>query len=196
MNVLAHIYLSGSNKLLMIGNFIGDAIKGRKYETLQPLVCKGILMHRAIDDFTDRHPINAEARKILYPYFGKYAGVYLDMFYDHFLASGWDDIVGTVSINAFCYRFYFDALIRYKHLPKRARYLLYLFIYGNRLKNYRRLKGMESSLEIMHRHSGLPRTGKESVEFLVQNYDTLKDSFYRFFPLLVDFTKTWRDDEL
>jgi acyl carrier protein phosphodiesterase len=194
MNFLAHIYLSGDNKLLMIGNLIGDTVKGRKYEELQPIIRKGVLMHRAIDDFTDRHPINAQIRKLLHPEFGKYAGVYLDMFYDHFLAAGWDDFSKDISLRAFCTRFYFDALFRHKYLPLRIKALLYAFIVGNRLKNYSKLDSLQETLEFMHKHSRLPRTGKDAIECLVINYDEIKKAFYEFFPLLVNYTRIWRED--
>jgi acyl carrier protein phosphodiesterase len=194
MNFLAHIYLSGNNKLLMIGNFIGDTVKGRKYENLQPIIRKGVLMHRAIDDFTDRHPINASVRKLLHPEFGKYAGVYLDMYYDHFLAAGWDNFSKDISLIAFCNKFYYDALIRYKYLPFKVKTLLYAFIIRNSLKNYSKLSGMKESLEFMHRYSKLPKTGKEAVECLENNYDVLQEAFYEFFPLLVNHTRIWRDE--
>ncbi|MDR2027028.1 MAG: ACP phosphodiesterase [Prevotellaceae bacterium] len=194
MNFLAHIYLSGNNKLLMIGNFIGDTVKGRKYEKLQPIIRKGVLMHRAIDDFTDRHPVNARVRKLLHPEFGKYAGVYLDMYYDHFLAAGWDNFSKDVSLTTFCNRFYFDALIRYRYLPFKVRTLLYAFIIRNSLKNYSKPGGMEESLEFMYRHSGLPKSGKEAVKCLENNYSVLQDAFYEFFPLLVSHTRIWREE--
>jgi acyl carrier protein phosphodiesterase len=178
----------------MIGNFIGDTVKGRKYETLQPIVRKGVLMHRAIDDFTDRHPINAKIRKLLHPEFGKYAGVYLDMYYDHFLAAGWDNFSQDVSLMTFCTRFYFDALVKYRYLPSRIRTLLYTFIIGNILRNYSKLNGMEGSLELMHRYANLPKSGKEAVGALVSNYDVLEDAFYEFFPLLINHTRVWREE--
>jgi acyl carrier protein phosphodiesterase len=178
----------------MIGNFIGDTVKGRKYEKLQPIIRKGVLMHRAIDDFTDRHPINAKVRKLLHPEFGKYAGVYLDMFYDHFLAAGWGNFSNEVSLMTFCTRFYLDALIRHKYLPFKVKTMLYSFIIGNRLKNYAKLDGLRDSLEFMHRHSNLPRTGKDAIEFLVNNYDVLQEAFYEFFPLLVNHTRVWREE--
>ncbi|MDR0725272.1 MAG: acyl carrier protein phosphodiesterase, partial [Prevotellaceae bacterium] len=65
---------------------------------------------------------------------------------------------------------------------------------GNRLKNYEKLNSLEYVLEFMHKHSGLPRTGKYAVEYLVNNYDVLRDAFYEFFPLLVNHTRIWRDE--
>ncbi|MDD3273470.1 MAG: DUF479 domain-containing protein, partial [Bacteroidales bacterium] len=60
MNYLAHIYLSGSNRQLQVGNFIGDFVKGRKHENYPKGIQKGILLHREIDRFTDCHPLFIE----------------------------------------------------------------------------------------------------------------------------------------
>ena len=57
MNFLAHIYLSGDNDLITIGNFMADGIKGKRYLKFPPDIQKGIILHRAIDTFTDAHPI-------------------------------------------------------------------------------------------------------------------------------------------
>jgi acyl carrier protein phosphodiesterase len=192
MNYLAHIYLSGSNKLVMIGNFIGDAVKGRAYENLHPMIQKGILLHRTIDDYTDRYPLNAEIRKLLHPVCGKYAGVYLDMFYDHFLAAGWDDFSPQVSLHSFCIRFYFDALLKYKHLPPKIRAFLPSLIMKNRLQSYREINKLREALEIMTTYTSLPRTTSQAITCLIDNYDTMKAAFYDFFPNIIDHTSEWR----
>ena len=62
MNVLAHIYLSGDSDKIIIGNYIGDYVKGRDYLNYPDLVRKGIILHRHIDGFTDSHPLFTEAR--------------------------------------------------------------------------------------------------------------------------------------
>jgi acyl carrier protein phosphodiesterase len=178
----------------MIGNLIGDAIKGNKYENLQPSIRKGVLMHRAIDDFTDRHPVNFKIRKLFHPYFGKYAGVYLDMFYDHFLAVGWNEFSKDVSLNTFCRNFYVTALSKHKYLPSKIKNILYWLIIGNRLKNYSNLNSLQTTLEYMHRRRKLPRSGKEAINFLKENYDVIRESFYEFFPLLVIYTRIWREN--
>lgn len=60
MNYLAHIFLSGSNRKVQLGNFVGDAVKGSSYKNYPPDIAKGIQLHRAIDDYTDRHPAVCE----------------------------------------------------------------------------------------------------------------------------------------
>ena len=89
MNFLAHIYLSGDNDLIKIGNFMADGIRGKHYEYLPAEVQKGIVLHRAIDTYTDSHPIFRQSTKRLHHRYHHYAGVIVDVFYDHFLAKNW-----------------------------------------------------------------------------------------------------------
>src|SRR5690606_6470869 len=89
MNFLAHIYLSGDDPNVVIGNFIADGIKGKDYQKFPTEIQHGILLHREIDTFTDAHPIVRQSTKRLHKNFGHYSGVLVDVFYDHFLAKNW-----------------------------------------------------------------------------------------------------------
>ena len=64
MNFLAHIYLSGDNEMIAIGNFIADGIRGKQYKKFQKDIKTGILLHRQIDTFTDAHPIVRQSTKL------------------------------------------------------------------------------------------------------------------------------------
>ena len=90
MNFLAHIYLSGDNDLIKIGNFMADGIRGKQYENYPLEIQKGIILHRAIDTFTDAHPIFRQSTKRLHNNYHHYAGVIVDILYDHFLAKNWN----------------------------------------------------------------------------------------------------------
>ena len=193
MNFLAHIYLSGNNKLMMIGNFIGDTVKGKDYLYLHPAVQKGVLLHRDIDDFTDKNPINAQMRKLLHPVAGKYAGVYLDMFYDHFLAANWNDFSPEVPLRNFCIRFYFDAMFRYKFLPPEIKAFLPALVWKNRLRSYASIELLRKALDIMSDWTSLPNDNDEIIEILTNNYEKFKAAFYEFFPLIVKHTARWRE---
>ena len=83
MNYLAHIFLSGDDRRVQIGNFVGDAVKGRAYENYPSGFREGILLHREIDDYTDHHPVVREAIDMLRGDFGRYSGVLTDIYFDH-----------------------------------------------------------------------------------------------------------------
>ena len=90
MNFLAHLYLSGNNENTIIGNFIANHVKGNGINKYEPGIRNGIILHREIDWFTDSHPQFLISKKRLTPTYRKYAGVIIDMYYDHFLSAYWD----------------------------------------------------------------------------------------------------------
>lgn len=80
MNYLTHIYLSGENEKVLVGNFIGDYVKGKNFEKFPENIQCGILLHRQIDTFTDSHPKFIEAKRKLRDDFGLYSGIIVDFF--------------------------------------------------------------------------------------------------------------------
>jgi acyl carrier protein phosphodiesterase len=90
MNFLAHIYLSGDDPEVQLGNFMADAVKGNQYTQYELGIQRGIKLHRFIDSYTDTHPVFRRSKSRLHgKQFGHYTGVIMDMFYDHFLAANW-----------------------------------------------------------------------------------------------------------
>src|SRR5215813_7769216 len=89
MNHLAHLYLSRNSEKMMVGNFIADAVKGKKYSGYEEEIARGILMHREIDTFTDSHEIVRHSKSFFRDKYGLYASVLIDLFYDHFLGKRW-----------------------------------------------------------------------------------------------------------
>jgi len=91
MNYLAHLYLSGTDEKTMVGNFIGDYVKGSDWQKFPDDIKKGILLHRQIDTFTDAHAKFREAKILFRAEFGLYSGIVVDFLYDHYLAKNWNN---------------------------------------------------------------------------------------------------------
>ena len=91
MNFLAHLILSGDRPELLVGNLMGDFVKGRLEGRFSPGIRAGLELHRGIDSFAHRNEIFSESKRRIAPSFGLYRGVLVDLFYDHFLAVHWDD---------------------------------------------------------------------------------------------------------
>lgn len=86
MNILAHAFLGGTDDNLRLGGMMGDFVRGAPDPSLPEAVRRGIVLHRAIDTFTDRHPAVVQARGRFEAPFRRYAGILLDMWFDHCLA--------------------------------------------------------------------------------------------------------------
>src|SRR5689334_7104563 len=106
MNFLAHLHLSGDNEEIKIGNFIADFVKGKNYDDFPAGIRQGIIIHRHIDYFTDTHPVVSESKQRLYATYHKYAAVIVDIFYDHYLATRWEQY-SNISLVDFASEFYF-----------------------------------------------------------------------------------------
>lgn len=155
MNFLAHLFLSRNSELEMVGNFIGDHIKGSLYASYPTKIAEGILLHRAIDYFTDTHPLHKNATNKIRPIYGKYAGVVCDVVYDHFLATNFHrfSCQTLAQFEAMCYT---TLLSHNSILPPRVQGFLPKMIKSNRLQSYASLDGMNEALKIMSKYSTLP----------------------------------------
>jgi acyl carrier protein phosphodiesterase len=179
MNFLAHLYLSGKNEKVLVGNFIGDYVKGRNYEAYEDEIKKGILLHRRIDSFTDNHPKFREAKKPFVPEFGLYSGIIIDLVYDHFLAKNWNCFSDS-SLRDFTKWVHAVLLSNYLHLPRRVQGFLPFIIQNRRLESYATVDGIQKAMEIMGRYSSLPQKSAEATGILKENYSFLENNFFDF----------------
>jgi acyl carrier protein phosphodiesterase len=184
MNYLAHIFLSGSDNEIMIGNFIGDYVKGKEYTTYPPSIRKGILLHRRIDAFTDRHKIVHQSMSYFSPKYHKYAGIIVDILYDHFLAKNWDKFspqpLSTYKENLF------DCLKKnYAILPERVQFFVPSFIKNDWIEIYSSTDGIINVLVRMSMRTTLPDQSEFAREILRKYYVQLQSEFLTYFPDII-----------
>lgn len=189
MNYLAHLYLSGESEKLIVGNFIGDYVKGRKYQDYPNEISKGILLHRQIDSFTDRHEFTRKSKEFFRKEFGLYSGIVVDFFYDHFLAKNWYEY-SSVPLRAYAKKMHAILLSNFRVLPKRVQAFLPFLIQNKRLESYATIQGIVQSLKIMGNYSSLPSKSEEAKIILKANYHQLDEYFGIFFRDLIDFVQT------
>jgi acyl carrier protein phosphodiesterase len=185
MNFLAHIYLSGTNPKTMVGNFIGDFVKGRNVlEQFEPEIARGIELHRSIDQFTDHHPVVQISKVRLRPKYRHYAAVIVDVFYDHLLSRFWSDYHGE-TLEKFSHDTYRTLQQNWDVLPAQVKNLLPYMIKDNWLLNYGTFTGIERALTGMSRRTRHNSRMDESIHDLRENYEAFKSEFQLFFPDLV-----------
>jgi acyl carrier protein phosphodiesterase len=168
----------------MIGNFIGDFVKGRNlHERFEPEVVRGIELHRAIDEFTDVHPVVHQSKKRLREKYRHYSAVIVDVFYDHYLAHNWSRY-STTPLAVYAERAY--AMLNEHHalLPDQVQQMLPYMIKGNWLLNYSRIEGIQRALTGMARRTRFDSKMDESVNELRRFYNEFDHEFISFFPEL------------
>ena len=191
MNFLAHLYLSGDRPGVMVGNFIGDFVKGRNVrDRFEEEVATGIELHRAIDEFTDGHPVVTRSKQRLRPLFRHYSPVVADMFYDHFLAANWPDY-HPVPLPEFAARAY-DLLKSYREvLPQGVRQMLPFMIKGNWLVSYAEPEGIHRALSGMAARTPYESGMEKAGEMLGAHYSDFRQEFLEFFPELEDYVRDY-----
>jgi len=190
LNYLAHIFLSGNDHRLQIGNFIGDFVKGSQFNAYPAQIRKGIILHRKIDSFTDSHLKVKEIVVLLRPTFGRYSGIIADMYFDYFLAVNFSTYSTRKSLYLFSNQFYFFAIVHYKQLPHKVKRFIFHFISTNRLYKYGSLNGLRRSLEIMADYKISAIDPDKTILFLLENRDVLETKFHQFFPELIEYVRT------
>ncbi len=183
MNYLAHIYLSGNNDLLKIGNFMADSVRGNSYMNYQEEIKKGILLHRYIDTFTDAHPIYRKSKHRLHQKYGHYSGVIMDIVYDHYLAKNWADY-SDEKLEDYADNFYKLLQDNFEVLTERVKGMLPYMMNGNWLVSYASLAGLEMILFQMDYRTQNRAHMQEAMVELAQFYTEFEDEFRLFFEEL------------
>ncbi len=188
MNYLAHLYLSGDDEKIKVGNFIGDYVKGKQHENFEPAIQYGVLLHRQIDTFTDQHQKIKEATNFFRARYGRYSGIVIDIIFDHFLAKNWNDY-SDETLRNFSKHTYATLLSHFSILPNRVKLFLPFLIQHRRLESYAHFEGLHESMEIMARRTSLPNEADFALQVLHSNYSSLQSIFSSFFAELKDFAE-------
>ncbi len=193
MNWLAHVHLSPPDVEFQLGNLLADVLRREPRGVVSHAFEAGRCCHTAIDRFTDTHAVVQRSKTRIADSHRRYAGILVDIFYDHFLARHWDRF-HEVSLREFTLRFHEQASSRKAGLPEDGADLIEYLVREDRLYSYIRLEGIETTLMRMSRR--LSRRWGRIVR-LQDAMPALKDAsgtameqdFLEFFPELVAFVK-------
>ncbi|MDX1627239.1 MAG: ACP phosphodiesterase [Fulvivirga sp.] len=191
MNFLAHLHLSGTTEEVIVGNFIGDFVKGKKYKNYPDKVAKGIMLHRAIDEYTDSHEVVEQSKNHLRKKYRHYSGVIVDMFYDHFLARNWATF-HHLSLSEFTIKSYAIIDEHYDMLPSQAQYMYPFMKTNNWLLAYASTEGIQRALNGMSRRTTFRSKMEQATQELKQYHQAFEQEFLSFYPDLMAFARSWR----
>lgn len=194
MNFLAHALLSGDQKKVLVGNLVGDFIKGRQaLSQYDRDIIRGVELHRAIDEYTDLHPVVRQSKERLRPGYRHYAGVIVDVFYDHFLAVDWH-LHHNHTLELFAANVYSTLQEATHELPDSFNRMLPYMIRGNWLLSYRSISGINRALTGMASRTPY-RSGMEHASAdLARDFTKYQHEFRTFFPQLKRHVIEWLEN--
>ncbi|WP_396143471.1 ACP phosphodiesterase [Flavobacterium sp.] len=188
MNYLAHVYLSGANDLIKVGNFMADSVKGSQYLNYKKDLQIGILLHRHIDSYTDAHPIYRQSKHRLHEKYGHYSGVIMDILYDHFLAKNWGKY-NAISLPDFSKNFYKILENNIDLLPEKTKKIVPYLVAQNWFESYASVTGIEKILLQMDYKTHHRVAMQEAVVELKNYYKEFENEFTLFFEELKESSK-------
>ncbi len=167
---------------------ISDYVKGKKKFSYPPDILKGIMLHRDIDHFTDTHEATKEAKKVFQPIYRLYSGAFVDVVYDHFLAT--DEAYFTKeSLFSFSQNTY-DRIDQHKHwLVEKFAFMYPYMKEQNWLYNYRNRWAIEKSMAGVAKRAVYLTSSKEAFALFEEHYQLLQDCSRHFLNAVVPFAE-------
>lgn len=194
MNYLAHAFLAESSDDFLLGSIIGDFVKGSVGKKYSSEITNGILFHRQVDTYADTHHLSRTSRRLFSHRRRRYAGVILDICYDHFLSIHWSNYAET-ELSRFIDRIYM-ILLRYRSiLPEKLQAVLPRMFKQNWLACYRTLEGVDMTLNRIAKRITRENDLSGSIDEVKENYYQLEKNFLHFFPDLLKFAQPFSECE-
>lgn len=187
MNWLAHVFLSEPNAQFQLGNLLADVVRGSERDAMSAQFVRGAACHKAIDAFTDAHPVVKRSRSRIGSEHRRFSGVLIDVFYDYYLARSWERY-SPIALDVYTAGFYASVQAHISELPPAARTMLERIVRYDLLGSYAQVDGVEGALRRIstylesrwHKQFALDR----SVRDLLAHDAELAADFHEFFPAL------------
>jgi len=188
MNYLAHLYLSEPTEDAWLGSLLGDFVKGQLDERYGQDITRAIALHRKIDSYTDAHPVVLQSKSRISAGRRRYAGIMVDMFYDHFLAKYWREFHDE-PLESFTARIY--AMLGRQHaiLPERLQRMAPNMAQRDWLGSYAQVGSIHAALDRMGLRFKRENRLLNSADELVEHYAGLESDFREFIPQVREFAK-------
>ena len=183
MNFLAHALLSPDDDEIRAGNVCADLIKGRVDGVVPPGIAVGIALHRAIDRFADRHHAFKSCLRYVAAPRRRYAGVIVDIFFDHCLARCWTDY-STVSLDAFVEHVCTQVERQADVIPVRDRARFERMLESRWLGLYATRAGLDRAFAGLARRARFGRQLQEAATDLDRHYPMIESSFHVLMPAM------------
>jgi acyl carrier protein phosphodiesterase len=192
MNFLAHVFLSGTNEQLILGNLIADSVKGKMIDSFDEGVKKGIQLHRLIDQYTDNHFVVKRSKARLENTYKKYAGVIADIYYDHFLAANFP-LYSPISLSQTAHTAYNILIRNFEILPPQSKRILPYMATQNWLEGYANLHDLQRVFNGMSRRASFVSGMENAILDLKKDYQDYEKDFFDFFPDLIKYATMKRE---
>lgn len=192
MNFLAHAMLSGETPALIVGGVAGDWVKGALPGSLPPDLARGVALHRAIDAYAENNAAFCRSRMRVSQPRKRYAGILVDIFYDHLLARDWENVHHR-PLHDYCAGVYQMIEARMDELPPDAHHALRLMASQDWLSSYATMEGIADVMRRMARRVRHPEMMEHSEQELVEHLEGFTEDYREWLADITVFCRDWRE---
>lgn len=171
-----------------MGDFVKGPINGALHQRYGSEVMHAIVLHRKIDSFTDAHPIVRASRDRISRERRRYAGVMIDLFFDHFLAKNWEQFHHQ-RLDQFTRHFYSILSRRHAELPERLQRVAHSMAHHDWLGSYAEVESVAIALNRMSQRLRRENRLFDAADELLANYTEFENDFYSFIPEVSTFAR-------
>ncbi len=186
VNYLAHVLLSDDHPQSIIGNLSGDFVKGRLDGRFEPRIRRGIQLHRRVDSFTDQHPVVSELKALFSRERRRYAGIILDVSFDHYLSRHWQ-LFSDHGLRQFINRVYGILSDQEAQLPAALQKIAPKMISQDWLNSYGTLAGTGAILDRLATRISHQNPLPGAIAEVTNNYELIEEGFLALFPEVIQF---------
>lgn len=183
MNYLAHAALAQPQPQSLVGNLLGDFCKGVAIDTLAQPIQAGLANHRAVDRFTDSHPLVREARACFSTERRRFAPVALDVLFDHFLIRHWQQFYATPYLQAKS-ELYLQLATAEPLMPEAMAVVMRKVRQQDWLAAYQQLEGVAMALDRIAQRIRFANRFGGAGQDIERHYPRLEQAFLSFYPEL------------
>ncbi|GLP96936.1 ACP phosphodiesterase [Paraferrimonas sedimenticola] len=181
MNYLAHLALSQSSVESRVGNLLGDFCKGVDTKALPVGIQAGLANHRLVDRLTDQHPQVKYLKTLISPQRRRFAGVILDLCFDHFLIAHWHEFYeGDYHLSKG--EFFEQLTLGLPLMPERMQYVVSRVVAQDWFETYERVEGVGFALDRIAQRIRFTNQFEGSIEEIDTHYTQIEQSFLTLYP--------------
>lgn len=187
MNYIAHLHLAKHTQTSLVGNFLGDFVKGSALADFPLNIQLGVRLHRQIDTFTDSHPRVVALKRDFPKPIRRYAGIALDVYFDHLLIQHWQQFSAPkLPMHTLFKQFYRDLeQLNYEVSPHFTRVRAGL-ISHQWLADYENLSACLRAMQTIEKRFSRPtKFAQQAMDYISENDSELRQSFLHFYPDLL-----------
>ena len=189
MNHLAHLFLAPDSELHRVGSLLGDFARGLDSKTLPPAIHEGLRHHRAVDAFTDQHPDVLASKRLFSSQRRRFAGVALDILYDHYLLRNWHRF-SSVAVDDFIDQVYAELLNHRKAMLEKMQTVTGQIVRYDWFRSYRDMDNIGFALDRVANRIRFRHAFHGIIEEIQVHDQALEAHFLAFFPDLLERSKT------